>query len=83
QSDRDGNFVGGLVGMNGDNLRTVSGVRYPGGNISNSFATGNVTASGSPTGGLVGYNAGSITASWASGNVWVRGNGGDITNAAS
>ncbi|MGH2199156.1 hypothetical protein ACQ1Z2_16570, partial [Enterococcus faecalis] len=37
QSDRDGNFVGGLVGMNGDNLRTVSGVRYPGGNISNSF----------------------------------------------
>ncbi len=78
---RGGNFVGGLVGQNGDMTQTLSGQRYPGGNINNSFAGGNVRAAGSPTGGLVGYNAGAIFASYATGSVTVYGNGGGTNGA--
>ncbi len=58
------NYVGGLVGFNTHPRGAV------GGKIINSYATGTVTASGSGSGGLVGYNNGdSISNSYAAGKV--------------
>jgi|GEM_PF-2253389 len=73
-------MVGGLVGENGGNVM----------NITNCYATGNVTGSWSAAGGLVGFNVGTITNSYATGslngNAYVGGlvgvnNGGTIINS--
>ena len=55
-------YVGGLVGTNGYNAGT-------GGTISQSYATGTVSSTAGPVGGLVGHNQGAITDSYASGRV--------------
>ncbi|HEY8949282.1 MAG TPA: MBG domain-containing protein [Rhizomicrobium sp.] len=68
--------TGGLVGKNGDqyaacsdpNCTSYSIFNVPG-VITNSYATGNVTATGGLVGGLVGDNFDTITASYASGAV--------------
>ena len=49
--------MGGLVGWN------------EGGNISRSYASGNVTSSWSNAGGLVGHNTGTISATYTTGRV--------------
>ena len=57
--------TGGLVGWNS-------------GTVSNSYATGNVSASDSEVGGLVGANTGNVTKSYATGNVIGYGNVGGL-----
>ena len=77
--------VGGLVGLNTGEIciisnsystANVSGTEYVGGlvgvsagTISNSYATGNVSAAAGNLGGLVGENNGTISNSYATGNV--------------
>lgn len=58
-----GRYVGGLVGRNE-------------GTITNSYATGSVSATDRQVGGLIGYNVrGSVTKSYATGSVSSAGNG--------
>ncbi len=74
--------AGGLVGVNGaggtvtgsDALGAVQGVQFVGGlvgsnagTISQSYATGDVTASSAVVGGFVGYNTGAISNVYATG----------------
>lgn len=62
--------IGGLVGGNHEDKNHVKGT------ISNSYATGNVTATVNRPGGLVGYNAGIIKNCYATGDVTGRWPGG-------
>ena len=57
-SSGQGDWVGGLVGWNGN-----------GGTVNSSYATGSVNGSGDHAGGLVGYSRGSVNSSYATGNV--------------
>jgi filamentous hemagglutinin family protein len=58
-----GNYVGGLVGINGnDNPQNPA-------TVSNSWASGSVSSTGNYVGGLTGYDDGSVTHSYAKGNV--------------
>ena len=74
-----GEGVGGLVGLNGDTVRTFVGylyavgglLGYNGGSVSNSYFCGNVTGDGD-VGGLVGFNEGTVSNSYSSGNVTGR-----------
>jgi filamentous hemagglutinin family protein len=59
-------FVGGLIGSNGMYSAHTLGL-----NVSSSFATGNINATNSPAGGLIGYNAGTVSQTYATGNVTV------------
>ncbi|MCZ0734494.1 MBG domain-containing protein [Phreatobacter sp. AB_2022a] len=81
-----GNVTGSSRG-NGDKIGGLVG--YNGGNITGSYASGNVWAYGGLAGGLVGQNNGSITQAYATGSVYgytgvgglVGGNSGPITQA--
>jgi hypothetical protein len=57
-----GDYVGGLVGVNGD-------WEDGGGYLTNCYSTGTVTGGGDSVGGLVGENYGSIAESYSSGTI--------------
>ncbi|WP_160170435.1 S-layer family protein [Afipia sp. P52-10] len=59
-------YVGGLIGSNGLYSAHTLGL-----NVASSFATGNINATNSPAGGLIGYNAGTVSQTFATGNVTV------------
>jgi len=64
----DGDYTGGLVGINSVNYNSATG-SYTKGNIVGSHATGAVHGKGDFVGGLVGHNRGDIDKSFASGEV--------------
>lgn len=70
--------TGNVKGLNSGTGGLVGGGGNTSSSISNSYATGNVSAGSGSVGGLAGNSQGKITNSWASGNV--TGNGSSLTS---